>query len=60
MQTKIENRPDDMYSSDLYRLGWVYEVHRRSIHPAMRVCKKWAPLLNEEVKVVCDDQKATD
>ena len=22
-------------------LGRVYEVHRRSIHPAMRVCKEW-------------------
>ncbi|MDO4538762.1 MAG: hypothetical protein Q4B54_11425 [Coriobacteriales bacterium] len=42
-------------------LGRVYEVHRRSIHPAMRVCKEWGSLLlNEEVKVVCDDQKATD
>ena len=42
-------------------LGRVYEVHRRSIHPAMRVCKEWGSLLlNEEVKVVCEDQKATD
>ena len=42
-------------------LGRVYEVHRRSIHPAMRVCKEWGSLfLNEEVKVVCDEQKATD
>ncbi|MBQ3267764.1 MAG: hypothetical protein IJH08_07595 [Atopobiaceae bacterium] len=42
-------------------LGRVYEVHRRSIHPAMRVCKEWGSLLlNEDVKVVCDDQKATD
>ena len=42
-------------------MGRVYEVHRRSIHPAMRVCKEWGSLLlNEEVKVVCDDQKATD
>ena len=42
-------------------LGRVYEVHRRSIHPAMRVCKEWGSLLlNEEVKVVCDDQGATD
>ncbi len=42
-------------------LGRVYEVHRRSIHPAMRVCKEWGSLLlNEDVKVVCDDQNATD
>lgn len=42
-------------------LGRVYEVHRRSIHPAMRVCKEWGSLLlNEDVKVVCDDQRATD
>ena len=39
----------------------MYEVHRRSIHPAMRVCKEWGSLLlNEEVKVVCEDQKATE
>jgi hypothetical protein len=37
-------------------LGRVYEVHRWSIHPAMRVCKEWGSLLlNEEVKVVCED-----
>lgn len=42
-------------------LGRVYEVHRRSIHPAMRVCKEWGSLLlNEDVNVVCEDQKATD
>ena len=42
-------------------LGRVYEVHRRSIHPAMRVCKEWGSLLlNEDVKVVREDQRATD
>ena len=42
-------------------MGRVYAVHRRSIHPAMRVCKEWGSLLlNEEVKVVCEDQRATD
>lgn len=42
-------------------VGRVYAVHRRSIHPAMRVCKEWGSLLlNENVKVVCEDQKATD
>ena len=42
-------------------MGRVYEVHRSSIYPAMRVCKEWGSLLlNEEVKVVCEDQRATD
>ena len=42
-------------------MGRVYAVHRRSIHPAMCVCKEWGSLLlNEEVKVVCENQKATD
>lgn len=41
-------------------MGRVYAAHRRSIHPAMRVCKEWGSLLlNEEVKVVCEDQRAT-
>lgn len=39
----------------------MYEIHRRSVHPAMRVCKEWGSLLlNEDVKVVCEDQRATD
>ena len=42
-------------------VGRVYAVHRRSIHPAMRVCREWGSLLlNEKVKVVCEDQGATD
>ena len=42
-------------------LGRVYEVHRRSIRPAMRVCSEWGSLLlNENVRVVCEDQGATD
>lgn len=42
-------------------VGRVYAVHRRSIRPAMRVCKEWGSLLlNEKVKVVCEDQGATD
>ena len=41
--------------------GRVYEVHRRSIHPAMRVCKEWGSLLlNDKTQVVCDDQACTD
>lgn len=42
-------------------MGRIYEVHRRSIHPAMRVCKEWGSLLlNEDVKVVSEDQGVTD
>lgn len=42
-------------------VGRVYAVHRRSIHPAMRVCKEWGSLLlNENVQVACEDQGATD
>ena len=42
-------------------VGRVYEVHRRSIHPAMRVCKEWGSLLlNEDVRVVSENQVVTD
>ena len=41
--------------------GRVYEVHRRSIHPAMRVCQEWGSLLlNDKTLVVCEEQGATD
>lgn len=31
----------DFYSyKDTDGVGWVYEVHRHSIHPAMRVCRE--------------------
>ena len=41
--------------------GRVYEVHRRSIHPAMRVCQEWGSLLlNDKTSVVCDSQECTD
>ena len=41
--------------------GRIYEVHRRSIHPAMRVCREWGSLLlNDKTSVVCDDQACTD
>ena len=34
--------------------GRVYEVHRRSIRPAMRVCTEWGSLLlNDKTQVVC-------
>lgn len=32
----------DFYDyGDTDGVGRVYEVHRRSIHPAMRVCREW-------------------
>ena len=41
--------------------GRVYEVHRRSIMPAMRVCREWGSLLlDEKTQVVCENQQATD
>ena len=41
--------------------GRVYEVHRRSIHPAMRVCREWGSLLlNDKTCVVSEDQACTD
>ena len=41
--------------------GRVYEVHRRSIHPAMRVSREWgALLLNEKTSVVCESQECTE
>ena len=42
-------------------VGRLYEVHRRSIHPAMRVCREWGSLLlNDKTQVVCADQKCTE
>lgn len=42
-------------------VGRVYEVHRRSIHPAMRVCREWGSLLlNDKTTVACGDQACTD
>ena len=42
-------------------VGRVYEVHRRSIHPAMRVCREWGSLLlNDRTQVACGDQACTD
>ena len=41
--------------------GRIYEVHMRSIHPAMRVCREWGSLLlNDKTQVVCEDQACTD
>lgn len=42
-------------------VGRLYEVHRRSIHPAMRVCREWGSLLlNDKTQVVCAGQKCTE
>ena len=41
--------------------GHVYQVHRRSLYPATRVCTEWASLLpNDKTTIACDNQKATD
>lgn len=52
----------DFYSyKDTDGAGRVYEVHRRSIHPVMRVCREWGSLLlNDKTQVTCDDQGCTD
>jgi hypothetical protein len=52
----------DFYSyRDTDGFGRIYEVHRRSIHPAMRVCQEWGSLLlNDKTQVVCEDQGATE
>lgn len=41
--------------------GRVYQVHRRSIMPAMRVCREWGSLLlDEKTTVACDARECTD
>ena len=41
--------------------GRIYEVHRMSIHPAMRVCQEWGSLLvNDKTMVVCEEQACTE
>lgn len=41
--------------------GRLLKIHRRSVHPAKRVCDEWARLLmNDKTEVVCDDQACTD
>ena len=41
--------------------GRLYEVHRKSIMPAMRVCREWGSLLlDEKTQVACENQQATD
>lgn len=42
-------------------VGRLYEVHRRSIRPAMRVCREWGSLLlNDRTQVACAEQTCTD
>lgn len=52
----------DFYNyKDTDGIGRVYEVHRRSIHPAMRACREWGSLLlNDKTTVACDNQACTD
>lgn len=41
--------------------GRVYQVHRRTIMPAMRVCREWgSPLLDEKTVVTCESWEYTD
>lgn len=41
--------------------GRVYQVHRRTIMPAMRVCREWGSLLSDEKTVVAyESQECTD
>lgn len=41
--------------------GRVYQVHRRSIMPAMRVCREWGSLLLDEKTVVaCESRECAD
>ena len=41
--------------------GRVYQVHRRTIMPAMRVCREWGSLLLDEKTVVaCESRECTD
>lgn len=41
--------------------GRVYQVHRRTIMPVMRVCREWGPLLlDEKTTITCGTQECTD
>lgn len=52
----------DFYAyHDVDGFGRAYEVHRRSLKPAMRVCTEWGSLLlNDKTQVVCEAQACTD
>ena len=46
---------------DVDGVGRLYEVHRRSLHPAMRVCREWGSLLlNDKTVVSCDERACTE
>lgn len=39
----------------------LYQVHRRSIMPAMRVCREWGSLLlDEKTTIACTSQECAD
>ena len=52
----------DFYAyTDTDGFGRSYEVHRRSLRPAMRVCREWGSLLlNDKTQVVCEDEAANE
>lgn len=59
--TWMRSRGDFYDYQDTDGFGRVYEVHRRSIMPAMRVCREWGSLLlNENTLVACERQEATE
>lgn len=46
---------------DVDGAGRLYEVHRRSLHPAMRVCREWGSLLlNDKTQIACEDATCTE
>ena len=49
----------DYYDMDAF--GRSYEVHRRSVKPAMRVCTEWGSLLlNDKTICACDNKAVTE
>lgn len=49
----------DYYDTDAF--GRSYEVHRRSVKPAMRVCTEWGSLLlNDKTICACDNAMVTE
>jgi A118 family predicted phage portal protein len=52
----------DFYNyRDTDGFGRLYEVHRRTVMPAMRVCREWGSLLlDEKTTLACSDQSCTD
>lgn len=52
----------DFYNyRDVDGAGRLYEVHRRSLHPVMRVCRGWGSLLlNDKTQIACEDATCTE